>query len=55
MKDSRDLWCETFDMVVERTDDALLASKEADDAVADYHARQADEMYDHWRDMEMTR
>jgi hypothetical protein len=49
----RDLWMETFDEVVERTNDSLLASKEADDAVADALAAQADEAYDRWRDMEV--
>lgn len=52
MRESRDVWQDTFDEVVERTGDSFLANKEADDAVADYLARQADEMYDHWRDTE---
>ncbi len=50
---SRDIWQDTFDEVVEKTDDPLRASVCADDTVADWYARQADEAYDHWRDLQM--
>jgi hypothetical protein len=51
MRDTRVVWQDTFDEVVERTGDSFLASKEADEAVADFLARQTDEIYDHWRDV----
>lgn len=50
MRDSRDVWQEAFDEEMDRSDDSLLASKVADDAVADYLAAGADAAYDRWRD-----
>lgn len=46
----KDLWQDAFDQALEAGADPLLASKLADDEVADCLARQADAAYDHWRD-----
>lgn len=54
MKCSRDVWQDAFDEEMDRSDDPMLASKVADDAVADYLAAGADAAYDRWRDSQLT-
>jgi len=48
----KDFWQEAFDQAVEAGADPMLASSLADEAVADFLSSQADNLYDHWRDME---
>ena len=53
MLSMRDVWQDAYDEAEENGADPFLASKMADDAVADLFARQADEAYDHFRDLEV--
>ncbi len=50
MRDTRDVWQDAFDEAEWNGADSFLASKLADDEVADYIASQTDAVYDRWRD-----
>ena len=51
--DYKDVWQQAYDEAIAAGEIESCACTAADEAVADWSAMRADEIYDHWRDREV--